>query len=222
MNPMNEYGGINNNNLNYQQIWAIFQQKQQQQKQEMMINQLFIQYQQFCHTNGLNPNDQSSFSLFYQQLMNNNGPQEPYVQPSFPPQPQPQSIYPPQQPFKPNIPGGGVNDGDVYVHEGDQMKELIPRGEQTLKVETRPNEMLSSKILNITFRASSGLNVVLIVPQNITVKELFERYMNKIQLPLTHLGKDLKFIYNGTIVDPFSTDYVGKVFRNNIIIQVYS
>ena len=101
------------------------------------------------------------------------------------------------------------------------MKELIPRGEQTLKAETRHNEMFSPKIMNISFKTSSGLNVNLNVPENITVKELFERYMNKIQLPLIHLGKDLKFIYNETIVDPFSTDYVGKVFRNNIFIQVY-
>ena len=101
------------------------------------------------------------------------------------------------------------------------MKELLPRGDQTLKVETKSNEMLSPNLMNIAFKASSGLNVILNIPGNITVKELFERYMNKIQLPLIHLWNDLQFLYNGTKVDPFSMNYVGAVFKNNITITVF-
>ena len=89
MNP--QFNKFNFNNPIYQQTWISFQQMLQnqqqiyqlqlqiqnltQQMQQMIFYPQFNMYQQFCITRNLDPNDQNSFYLFYQQNFNETAPQ---------------------------------------------------------------------------------------------------------------------------------------------------
>ena len=89
MNP--QFNKFNFNNPIYQQTWISFQQMLQnqqqiyqlqlqiqnltQQMQQMIFYPQFKMYQQFCITRNLDPNDQNSFYLFYQQNFNETAPQ---------------------------------------------------------------------------------------------------------------------------------------------------
>ena len=89
MNP--QFNKFNFNNPIYQQTWISFQQMLQnqqqiyqlqlqiqnltQQMQQMIFYPQFNMYQQFCIRRNLDPNDQNSFYLFYQQNFNETAPQ---------------------------------------------------------------------------------------------------------------------------------------------------
>ena len=47
----------------------------------------------------------------------------------------------------------------VYLPGGNQMKEVLPRGDKTLYVE--PEDKNAANLMNISFKASSGLNVMI-------------------------------------------------------------
>ncbi len=89
----------------YQQMQAAFNSIGQQQ-QQMWYNNQYQQFQIFCQTRGLNPNDPNSFPLFYQQMISNINNQQPHSPQVFPP-PQPPQVFPPSQPpqfFPPSQP----------------------------------------------------------------------------------------------------------------------
>ena len=79
----------------YQQMQAAFNSIGQQQ--QMWYNNQYQQFQIFCQTRGLNPNDPNSFPLFYQQMISNINNQQPHSPQVFPP-PQPPQVFPPSQP----------------------------------------------------------------------------------------------------------------------------
>ena len=107
----------------------------------------------------------------------------------------------------------------VYLPGGNKMKEVLPRGDKTLYVE--PEDKNAANLMNISFKASSGLNVMIPIAGNAPIKTLFQKYMDKLKLPYNYLGNELQFLYNGNKIDPFSNELVSKKFKNNIFITVF-
>ena len=262
MNP--QFGVPNFGIPSYDQMRAAFNSIGQQQQQ--MWNQ-YQQFQIFCQTRGLNPSDQNSFNLFYNQLVSNigqqqpqqpqvfsqpqqpqifNQPQQPQIfnQPQFPqvfPQPQPRPVFPqPQQRsvfpqpqrsqtfpqpqnFIPQIPhgippgqGGGNNANEPYIHGGD-LHELHPKPDNSSYINQNPSD-----IINIAFKAGSRYNdVILTIPGNITIREMFQRYVEKLGISQNALQGTLQFLYNGAKIDTFSNDLVCNHFKNGINITVF-
>ena len=252
MNP--QFGVPNFGVPSYDQMRAAFNSIGQQQQQ--MWNQ-YQQFQIFCQTRGLNPNDQNAFNLFYNQLVSNMGqqsqqpqafpqpqqpqafpqPQQPQIfnQPQFPqvfpqpqqrpvfPQPQSSQTFPQPQTFIPQIPhgippdqGNGNNANNPYIRGGD-LNELKPKPDKSSYINQNPSD-----IINIAFKAGSRYNdVILTIPGNITIREMFQRYVEKLGISQNALQGTLQFLYNGAKIDTFSNDLVCNHFKNGINITVF-
>ena len=215
---MNFPGGFNINDPTFQNTWAFFQQQMilQQQQQQQFQQNLFMQYQNFCQTRGLNPNDQNSLNLFYQQN-----------QPNIPVE---------------NTGSNQQNDNDNYINtnikktddkeikpskiDPNEPKYLIPRGEKTLYLNEMGGDKLilgnqNPNIINITFSTSTGLRIIISTPNNITINQLLKKYMDRLGLPMEHIDKDLTFLFNGGRIDPFSNELLSVNFKNNMCITVF-
>ena len=252
INP--QFGVPNFGVPSYDQMRAAFNSIGQQQ---MWFNNQYQQFQIFCQTRGLNPNDQNSFNLFYQQMISKMSPQQPQPQQVIsqpqPPQvfPQPPQAFPPQQPpqplFKyyppqafpqphppqafpqphpfipqnphgiPPVQGNGNNVNEPYIHGGGDLHELHPKSDQSLYISQN-----KSNIINIAFKAGSRFNdVILSIPENLTIREMFIKYAEKIGISYNTLQTDLQFLYNGSKINIFSNDLVGTQLKNGINITVF-
>ena len=188
------------------QMWNSFQQMlMQQQQQQMMLQNQYMLYQQFCMQNGLNPNNQNSFILFYQNYMQANNPN--FVpQQQF--QPQPQQFQPQQQVQQVN--------NNVYCQN---LTPLLPRDPTVIY--SNKSQSNNPNMMNITLKASTGYTMVMTVPPNITVHEMFKQYLDKVGVPHNHLGKGIQFLFNGLRLDPFSNKMVSMVFKNYANVTVF-
>ena len=167
--------------MNQQQTWLAFQQMMAQQQQNMMLQNQFQLYLQFCQINGLVVGHPNSFNLFFQQFLQ----QQTFL---------PSQIFP-QPPVQ--------NNPNIYNNNNsNNLQELIPRSDQTLYV-NKSEASLPNK-MNIAFKASSGLKVIINVDKNVTIFDLFKQYMDKIGLSYKYLGTRIQFFYDGTKVNPFS------------------
>ena len=72
-------------------------------------------------------------------------------------------------------------------------------------------------IMNIIIRSSSGNTVPLSLPGNTTINEMLKKYLDRLKLPYSHLGKDLAFLYNGKQIDPFSQMTIFSTFKKQYI-----
>ena len=172
MNPQN----INPQymNQNYLELWNTFQQLNAHylsQMQQLEIQRLYSNYQQYCQTYKLNPYLENSFQYFYQN----------------------------------------------YYNSG--LKEVLPRGEKELYA--GPPEKTANNLMNIKIKSNTGFIVNLVIPGNMSLHELFKMYLDRLQLPHFHLENNLKFLYDGRLVDTFSNEPVSSKFRNNIVIIVF-
>ena len=184
--------------MNQQQTWLAFQQMMAQQQQNMMLQNQFQLYLQFCQINGLVVGHPNSFNLFFQQFLQ----QQTFL---------PSQIFP-QPPVQ--------NNPNIYNNNNsNNLQELIPRSDQTLYV-NKSEASLPNK-MNIAFKASSGLNVIINVDKNVRIFDLFKQYMDKIGLSYKYLGTRIQFFYDGAKVDPFSYAPVYSKFKNNQSIVVY-
>ena len=184
--------------MNQQQTWLAFQQMMAQQQQNMMLQNQFQLYLQFCQINGLVVGHPNSFNLFFQQFLQ----QQTFL---------PSQIFP-QPPVQ--------NNPNIYNNNNsNNLQELIPRSDQTLYV-NKSEASLPNK-MNIAFKASSGLNVIINVDKNVTISDMFKQYMDRIGLSYKYLGNEIQFLHDGTRIDPFSNDPVYSKFKNNQSIVVY-
>ena len=184
--------------MNQQQTWLAFQQMMAQQQQNMMLQNRFQLYLQFCQINGLVVGHPNSFNLFFQQFLQ----QQTFL---------PSQIFP-QPPVQ--------NNPNIYNNNNsNNLQELIPRSDQTLYV-NKSEASLPNK-MNIAFKASSGLNVIINVDKNVTISDMFKQYMDRIGLSYKYLGNEIQFLHDGTRVDPFSNAPVYSKFKNNQSIVVY-
>ena len=200
---------------NYQEMQSAFKIIQQQQQQQMWYQQQYNQFIIFCDSRGLNPNDQNSFTLFYQQMMGN----VPASHNPYPPQHQTQIVQPPI--YNPPFSGGGNgtvsnNNNDIYIHDSGELKEIPPNPDQSVYIGSN-----QPKNINIMFKAGSNFgDVMLSIPENITVKEMFERYVQRLGFSLDLL-KSLQFLYNGCKIDIYSNDLVSSKFKDGLNITVF-
>ena len=180
------------------------------------LNQ-YYQFISFCQQRNLNPNDQNALYLFFQQISGVNPNPQPPIPVGYPPQ---GPIYNPQPPHNPygntNVKNND-NANNVYVN--DTMKELIPRGDNTIKYVSENKN--APNLMNINFKASTGLNVIMTIPGNTTLKSLFEKYMDKLHLPQIYLGNEIQFLYSGMKVDTNSNELVCNKFKNGVTITVF-
>ena len=136
-----------------QQLQLQMQQLQQQMEQMVFYPQFDI-YQQFCITKSLDPKNQNSFYLFYQQNFNETAPQ--------------------------------------------------------------PSNEKNNDTIKMVMTASNGLKIVLFLPKNTTLEEMFRKYMDKISLPFKHVEEgDIVFLYNAEKLDAFSKEPISYIFKNS-------
>ena len=220
------------------------QQMQQMQQQQFMIFQQFMAFQQFCNLRGLNPQNLNSFQFFLQQQNMGNLPVQQFPQPpiqQFPQSPVQQFPQPPVQQFpqppvqqfpqpptqppvfpQPRPPQQSQAGQQIYIGKEAEPTPLIPRSDAVISAPAKPNEQFNTNLINISFKANTGLRVIIAVPINITIGEMCRRYMERLNLPLMHLANgDVQFIFNGKRLDTNSLELVGSKFKNNINITVF-
>ena len=112
-----------------------------------------------------------------------------------------------------------INDNGSNVYVRDGIRELIPRGERDIYCE--PENKNDPYLMNIYFKVSTGLNMLMPTPANTTIRTLLEKYMAKLNLPLNYLGKEIQFLFNGQIISPYSNKLIGNEFKNNVVITVF-
>ena len=212
MAQMNPQFGVPNFGIpSFQQMQAAFNSIEQQQK--MWYNNQYQQFQIFCQTRGLNPQDQNSYKLFYQQMLSNMNNQQ-FHSPQIIPQPQ---TFIPQNPHGISPVQGRANNGnEPYIHGGD-LHDLQPKQDKDVYINKNQSEMI-----NIAFRAGSRYeNIILSIPGNITIREMFRRYVEKLGISYNALQTNLQFLYNGKKMDPFSDKLVCNELKNGINITVF-
>ena len=95
-------------------------------------------------------------------------------------------------------------------------KDILPRGNKSIgdkKIISKNNEFI-----NINFRASSGLNVLISAPKKTTIKELIKMYLKRIGL--TEEEKNLLlFTFDNSSIDTNSEETIEK-FKNLNTINV--
>ena len=189
----------------YQQMQAAFNTiAQQQMYYQLQYNQFII----FCNTRGLNPNDQNSFSLFYQYMIANMVP--PHNPPHNPPPPQPPHFIPP-------VGGNGSNNSEIYI-KNTGLNEISPKPDN-IYVNNFINN--SQGMISLAFKGGNSYNdVILSIPGNISIREMFERYAQKLGLPPATLNS-LQFLYNGSKIDTFSNEPVYSKLKSGINITVF-
>ena len=220
-----------------------------QQQLNMLLQDKYQTYLQFCHINGLVVGHPNSINLFYQQYYQKYyQPQpQPYPQPIFQPQPQPypQPIfqsqpqpyprpifqlqpqpYPQPQPQPQTVPqvppqqqSSFHNNNSPYLPDSNKLPELIPRSDQVLYV-NKAQENLPNYI-NVIFKATSGLNVIVTVDKNASMYDMFKLYMKRLGLPEKHLSGNLQFLHAGVRLNPFDNIPVYSVFKTNQSIVVF-
>ena len=196
-----------------------------QQQLNMLLQDKYQTYLQFCHINGLVVGHPNSINLFYQQYYQKYyQPQpQPYPQPIFTPHPQPQPYPQPQPQTVPQVPpqqqSSFHNNNSPYLPDSNKLPELIPRSDQVLYA-NREKENLPNYI-NVIFKATSGLNVIVTVDKTASMYDMFKLYMKRLGLPEKHLSGDLQFLHAGLRLNPFDNIPVYSVFKTNQSIVVF-
>ena len=250
MNP--QFGGFMNNqyyqqtwaafqqmmqNQQMQRMQQMQQMQMQMQQQQFMIFQQFMAFQQFCNLRGLNPQNLNSFQFFLQQQNMGNLPVQQFPQPPVQqfPQPQVQQFPQPQvQQFtqshvfqhpifpQPQTPHQPQPEQEIYIGKEAEPTPLIPRSDAVISAPAKPNEQFNTNLINISFKASNGLSVIITIPINATIGEMCRRFMERLNLPLMHLANgDVQFLFNGKRLDSNSMDFVGSRLKNGNHITVF-
>ena len=105
-------------------------------------------------------------------------------------------------------------------NQNQQPQELIPRGDKVIRDTSMNINSNGQKMINVTFDASTGLRVIIAISKNTTVKQLVEKYIERIGIGKNHIGKDIIFLFNGGKMDPFSEDNLQN-FPDLAIITVF-
>ena len=107
-----------------------------------------------------------------------------------------------------------TNNNDIYVK--GELTPVLPR--KSYNDNLIDNE--SNKIMNIILTKPTGGRIILALPGNTTINDMFKKYLDKLNLPYSHLGQDLIFLHNGKQIDPFSQLTLFPTFKSNITITV--
>ena len=186
----------------YQQLWNAFVtiHQQQQQMMQMFYMKLFYDYQRFCSVRNLDYKTQYAFGLYYKFKYNIDVfPQNPSIQ--------------------------NQNNSTIYITE--KLEEKLPRPDSNDNAQNQPhnqphiqpqNQIFQDpNLMNIAFVTNAGYRVALNVPNNTTILQMCQMYMDKLNLPRYYIGNDVQFLYNAKLIDPFSEETVLNKFKVNSI-----
>ena len=97
--------------------------------------------------------------------------------------------------------------------------DLIPRSNKFSIADFYKGFNYGQKI-NIIIQASSGMSVSLPSPPSISVAQLIKNYLKKLNLPETVLKKDIAFIFQANVLNPYDQNPISTIFRDNSLIIV--
>ena len=112
---------------------------------------------------------------------------------------------------------GSVNLNNNNSNNNQEPTPIIPRGIKV--VQDNNNYQQNPQMKNIAFDASSGLKVIITVPKETTYKELIKKYVNKIGISESFIGKEIIFLFNGEKMNTDSDDLIIN-FPNLAVITV--
>ena len=163
---------------NYQAMLA-YQQMMALQQKNMIIRNNYPLYLQYCQVNGLvvdHPNSINFFCQYYQyyQSQLQKQRQQQVIQPQQIFRQQPQQ-YPQQQYQQPQQQSQQSFINNPPYLPGNNLQQLIPRSDETLYINAELANL--PNMINIIFKATSGLNVVVIVNKNWPMHDMFKLYM---------------------------------------------
>ena len=96
------------------------------------------------------------------------------------------------------------------TNKDEPPKGNIQRGERLLQF--TENNRDGAMMVPIHLHASSGLNVVLNVPNSISMKELFQLYVRRIGISPNLLGKEIIFIFNALTINVNEEKSIAEYF----------
>ncbi len=111
--------------------------------------------------------------------------------------------------------GNNMNNNINNSIKEQAPQPLLARGDRTLQFKNEFPYVNEESLRNINFVASSGLKVVIIVPDYITFKELFKLYVKKIGVSKELLGKELIFIFNALTIEPNDERKISELFTKS-------
>ena len=62
------------------------------------------------------------------------------------------------------------------------------------------------------------MTIMLPSPPDISVAELIKNYINKINLPVSVLDKDITFIYKTNALNPYNNETINSIFNDNSLV----
>ena len=101
-------------------------------------------------------------------------------------------------------------------NKDEAPKGVIERGDKIMSFNNEFPNTNRSSLRNINFHASSGLKVMLSVPDYITVKELFRLYIKKLGISESFLGKEIIFLFNALTLEVNDESLISDVFHRGI------
>ncbi len=164
----------------------------------MYMFQMFQLFQQWLMSMNMNPNmmnlNQNNMcqNNMFQQFLNANNIN------NF--NPQNTNFNPQNMNFNPQNMNFNPQNMNVNADQ-NEPKGVIERGDKFIQFTDNLGKTNNNIMANIHLIASSGLKVLLNVPKDITMKELFRLYVKKLGISPKHLGKDIIFIYNAETID---------------------
>ena len=155
--------------------------------------QMFQLFQQWLMSMNMNPNMMNlNQNNMFQQFLNANNIN------NF--NPQNTNFNPQNMNFNPQNMNFNPQNMNVNADQ-NEPKGVIERGDKFIQFTDNLGKTNNNIMANIHLIASSGLKVLLSVPKDITMKELFRLYVKKLGISPKHLGKDIIFIYNAETID---------------------
>ena len=91
--------------------------------------------------------------------------------------------------------------------------ELIPSGNKTIQG-TDIIKPEGGNIINIIFEASSGLKVVLKASMKTLLPELFQAYLDRLDLRKDYVGSKIVFLYDREKINPFDDEFADQTLED--------
>jgi len=184
--------------------------------------QIWLQNQKMMGAIPIYANEQQAYPLYQQFVFMNFGYTPPPLQQIMPnmmgPMPvMPNPVAPQPVPITPTTSKSQNLPISSLSQQGNQIKELIPRNNNTDYM----NVGNGQNIMNITLNASTGNKTVINASSDTTIESLLKMYTKKLGLSEDVIGNQIMFLYNGAQLDFKSKSTIGSLFRNTAVITVY-
>ena len=105
-----------------------------------------------------------------------------------------------------------MNNNNNNNNNEEPPKGLLERGNNLITIENINPYESPNEIKNINLNASSGLNVLVKISNNKTVKDLLLTFANKVGVDKKHLGKEIVFLFNAEKLNVEDSRKVKDVF----------